>query len=224
MTFSIIGRDPRSGALGIAVTSSSPCVGARCMHLRSGVGVVASQNVTDPRLGDLILDRLEAGDGAQDALDTVLDGYENASFRQITVLGVDGDAAHHSGSGTLGTHRVVVGDDAVAAGNLLSSESVPEEMAETFAASEGQALERRLLAALAQGEATGGEMGEIRSCGLAVVHDVGWRVSDLRVDEAERPIDELSRLVDVWMPERDAYVLRGVDPAASPSYGVPGDE
>lgn len=224
MTFSIIGRDRRTGALGIAVTSSSPCVGARCMHLRSNVGVVASQNVTDPRLGDLILDRLEAGEGAQQALDAVLDGYEHASFRQLTVLKADGDSAHFSGSGTLGTNRVVVVDDAVAAGNLLSTEEVPAQMAEAFAASEGEELERRLYAALSRGEQAGGELGDVRSCGLAVVHDVGWRVTDLRVDDADAPIQDLDRLLDVWMQQRDDYVVRGVDPAASPSYGVPGDE
>jgi uncharacterized Ntn-hydrolase superfamily protein len=56
-----------------------------------------------------------------------------------------------------------------------------------------------------------------------VVADVDWRVTDLRVDWHEEPVTELARLLDVWLPQRDDYVQRGLDPAASPSYGVPGD-
>ncbi|KAB1644958.1 DUF1028 domain-containing protein [Gulosibacter chungangensis] len=223
MTFSIIARDPETGAFGIAVTSSSPCVGARCMHLRSNVGVVASQNVTDPRLGPAILDRIQAGATAEEALAAVLDGYETARYRQITVLDNRGGSAHHSGSGTLGTNRVVVGENAIAAGNLLSTEQVPEDMIRSFELSSGE-LEHRLQGALAQGEATGGELGEVRSCGLAVVHDVGWRVTDIRVDEADQPIQKMASILDLWMKERDDYKLRGINPDLAPSYGVPGDE
>lgn len=223
MTFSIVGRDPATGALGMAVTSSSPSVGARCIHLRSGVGAVASQNVTDPRLGPAILDQLEQGSGAERALETVLTDYPTKDYRQLTVVDSNGSVAHHSGAGTLGTHKVVVGNQVVAAGNLLSSESVPSTMVEAFTAADGQ-LEERLLAGLAAGEQSGGEEGEIRSAGLAVVHDVGWRVTDIRVDEGDQPIDELGRILEIWMPQRDDYITRGMNPDAAPSYGVPGDE
>lgn len=223
MTFSVIARDPQTGAFGIAVTSSSLCVGARCMHLRAGVGVVASQNVTDPMLGPAVLDRLERGESASEALAGVLEGYETANYRQVTVLDGHGRTAHHSGSGTLGTHRVVAGENVVAAGNLLSSEAVPEEMVRAFESSEGE-LEYRLAGSLAAGEGAGGELGEIRSCGLSVVHDVGWRVTDIRVDEAEAPIERLQEILVEWMSERDDYRLRGINPELAPSYGVPGDE
>jgi uncharacterized Ntn-hydrolase superfamily protein len=56
-----------------------------------------------------------------------------------------------------------------------------------------------------------------------VVAHVDWRVTDLRVDWHDEPVTELARLLDVWLPQRDDYVQRGLDPAASPSYGVPGD-
>lgn len=223
MTFSIIGRDARTGALGMAVTSSSPCVAARCIHLRDGVGAVASQNVTDPRLGPAVLDRLETGELAAAALDNVLDGYEHAEFRQLTVLDGRGNAAHFSGTETLGNNAVAVGVDAIAAGNLLANESVPQAMVAAFAAAEGD-LEYRLLAALEAGEAAGGEAGEVRSAGLSVVHDVGWRVTDLRIDEADAPIGKLRSLLELWMAQRDDYKVRGVDPTQAPSYGVPGDE
>ena len=223
MTFSIIARDPNTGALGMAVTSSSPSVGARCIHLRSEVGAVASQNVTDPRLGPAILDQLEQGSSPEQALEKVLSDYPTKEYRQLSVINNAGETAHHSGTGTLGTHKVIVGNQVVAAGNLLSSEKVPEKMVEVFTSTEGE-LEERLLAGLAAGEEAGGEEGEVRSAGLAVVHDVGWRVTDIRVDEGDGPIQDLGRILEIWMPQRDDYIIRGINPDAAPSYGVPGDE
>ena len=58
MTFSLVARDPASGAFGIVICSSSPAVAARCAHPRAGVGVVASQNITNPALGPRVLDSL----------------------------------------------------------------------------------------------------------------------------------------------------------------------
>lgn len=223
MTFSIVARDPDTGALGMAVTSSSPSVGARCIHLRSEIGAVASQNVTDPRLGPAILDALERGSNAAQALESVLADNPTKDYRQVTVVDNTGAIAHHSGQGTLGTHKVVVGDQVVAAGNLLSTETVPDKMVEAFASTKGE-LEERLLAGLAAGETAGGEEGDVRSAGLAVVHDVGWRVTDIRVDEGDKPIDQLGKILEIWMPQRDDYVNRGINPEVAPSYGVPGDE
>ncbi|GDY40436.1 hypothetical protein SANT12839_013180 [Streptomyces antimycoticus] len=63
----------------------------------------------------------------------------------------------------------------------------------------------------------------MHSAGLAVVAEVEWRVTDLRVDWADDPVDRLAELLAVWLPQRDDYVRRGLDPASAPSYGVPGD-
>lgn len=223
MTFSIVARDKSSGAIGMAVTSSSPSVGARCIHLRSNVGGVASQNVTDPRYGDMLLDKLENGYSPQKALDELVTSESTIAHRQITVLDTRGRMAAFSGEKTLGTNRVVQGSNCIAAGNLLSNEEVPDQMVRAFEKAEGE-LETRLLAAMEAGESAGGEMGEIRSCGLAVVHDVGWRVSDLRVDWSEKPLVALRELVEIWMPQRNDYITRGIHPDAAPSYGVAGDE
>lgn len=223
MTFSIVAWDKSSGAIGMAVTSSSPSVGARCMHLRSSVGGVASQNVTDPRYGNALLDKLENGSSPQQALDELVASESTIAHRQITVVDAQGRMASFSGDKTLGTNRVVQGNSCIAAGNLLSSESVPDQMVQAFETTEGE-LEIRLLAAMEAGESAGGEMGEIRSCGLAVVHDVGWWVSDLRVDWGEKPLTSLRELVEIWMPQRDDYITRGINPDAAPSYGVAGDE
>jgi uncharacterized Ntn-hydrolase superfamily protein len=207
----------------MAVCSSSPAVAARCVHLRPRVGGAASQNVTDPRLGPALLDALSDLGDATAALDRVLaTGGGDLEYRQLMVLDAKGRSHSYSGGHTLGTHAAASAGGAVAAGNMLATDAVPPAMLSAFTTAPGE-LEERLLAALRAGLDAGGEEGPVHSAGLAVVADVDWRVTDLRVDWHDEPVTELGRLLDVWLPQRDDYVQRGLDPAASPSYGVPGD-
>lgn len=222
MTFSVLGTDG-NGAIGIAVTSSSPAVAARCIHLRSGVGGASSQNITDPRLGTELLDAMEEGMDAAAAMSTVTVGRALIEHRQLTALTLQGDGAAFSGAGSLGVHRHVVTPNVVAAGNLLANAEVVDAVVAGFAEADGD-LEERLLAALEAGLAAGGEAGPVRSAGLSVVRDVPWRTTDLRVDWSETPIADLRALVALWMPQRDAYITRALDPTVAPAYGVPGDE
>ncbi|MFC9363486.1 DUF1028 domain-containing protein, partial [Rhodococcus sp. NPDC057014] len=69
----------------------------------------------------------------------------------------------------------------------------------------------------------GPEAGPVHSAGMQVVEDVPWAVTDLRVDWHDDPVGELRRLWTVWEPQKRDYRVRGVDPTAAPSYGVPGD-
>ena len=223
MTFSLGVLDPTTGAFGSVIASSSPAVAARCVHLRDGTGVVHSQNVTDPRLGPRLLDRLASGLSAEAALDEVLRTSSDTDFRQLTVVDRTGATAVHSGSRSLGIVRSARSPYAVAAGNMLATPSVPDAMLAGLADSSGS-LEERLLVGLAAGIAEGGEAGPIHSSGLSVVRDAGWRVTDLRIDWSDEPLEALTALVGVWLPQRDDYVIRGLDPARSPRYGVPGDD
>lgn len=229
MTFSIIARETAADgavAFGMAVSSSSPAVAARCLHLRCGVGVVASQNITDPRFGPFLLDALASGASADEALATLADRDATLDYRQLSLLGATGPGVARSGPHTLGTYASAVGEDAVCAGNMLASTEVSSVMLAAFdaAASSGVDLENRLLAAMQAGLAAGGEAGPVHSAGLAVVRSAGWVETDLRVDWSETPLEDLADLLEVWLPQRDDYVTRGIDPASSPSYGVPGDE
>ena len=97
-------------------------------------------------------------------------------------------------------------------------------MAAAFAARPDDDLGTRLVAALASGLAAGGEAGPVHSAGLLIVDDVPWPVTDLRVDWSDDPVGDLSSLWRLWRPQAAAYRQRALDPAASPSYGVPGDE
>ncbi|GAA2323886.1 DUF1028 domain-containing protein [Streptomyces cuspidosporus] len=223
MTFSLVARDGER--FGIVASSSSPAVAARVAHLRPGVGAAASQNVTDPTLGTSLLERLADHGDAERALADVTGAARNAktiAYRQLTVLGRSGAGFAYSGSRTLGKHASATADGAVAAGNMLSGEHIPGVLLDAYLAADGE-LEERLLTALKAAVAAGGEEGPVYSAGLAVVADVDWRVTDLRVDWAEDPVDRLGELLDVWLPQRDDYVRRGLDPASAPSYGVPGD-
>ncbi len=220
MTFSIAAH--QDGRFGVAVSSSSPAVAARAVHLRDSVGAAASQNITDPRLGTALLDRIAAGATPREALDAVVAAEPTAQYRQLTVVDATGAAAF-SGGRTLGVHGEATGPHCAAAGNMLAGPGVPAAMCAAFAAAGGE-LEERLLAALAAGLAAGGEAGPVHSAGLSTVSANGWRDTDLRVDWSPDPVGELGGLLGVWLPQRDDYVRRGLDPAASPGYGVPGDD
>ncbi|MBT2584941.1 DUF1028 domain-containing protein [Arthrobacter sp. ISL-95] len=222
MTFSIAATDG-SGRFGIAVSSSSPAVAARCAHLRDGVGAVSSQNITDPRLGTALLNRLQAGYSAQEAIDAVVQESPAVDYRQLVVLDANGGSAVFSGAHTLGVFGEGRGANSVSAGNMLAHPGVAQVLCDAFEASAGE-LEVRLMAALRAAVAAGGEAGPVRSAGLSVVSGHGWRDTDLRVDWHDHPIAELETLVDVWLPQRQDYVIRGLDPAASVGYGVAGDE
>lgn len=204
--------------------SSSPAVAARCIHTRDGVGVVNSQNITDPRLGDILLDELSAGNSAQTALDKIKAAKDHIAYRQLLVLGAKGSGAVYSGPQALGIVGEATAKDSVAGGNLLADARIPQVMVDAFEEANGD-IEWRLLAAMQAAQRAGGEAGPVHSIGLSVIRDAGWRITDLRVDWTEAdPIAELKQLLELWIPQRDDYVTRGLNPTSAPSYGVPGDE
>ncbi|WP_438282340.1 DUF1028 domain-containing protein [Pseudomonas alabamensis] len=225
MTFSIIGRCADTGQFGIAISSSSIAVGARCPWLRAGVGAVATQNVTLPALGPQILDLLEQGNLAPTAaLDQALQATGWRQYRQVTVIDHNGQVALFSGDQALGTHHAVAGEQCAAAGNLLAHPGVIDAMTEAFESAAGP-LADRLLAALHAAMAAGGEAGPVHSAALQVVGDLVWPIVDLRVDWAdEDPIGQLDTLWQAYRPQMQDYLTRALDPTAAPRYGVPGDE
>lgn len=224
MTFSLVARDPGTGAFGMVICSSSPAVASRCAHIRATVGVVASQNVTNPALGPRVLDSLAGGSDAHSALKAALAHEQFPDYRQLTVVDVNGNTAVHSGPHSLGVHTHAQGDQAVAAGNLLKDERVISELLTGYTDSAAAAFEERLLDGLRAALAAGGEAGPVHSAGLVVVEDVSWPVTDLRVDYADDPIGDLAELWQLWKPQKDDYRVRGLDPTCAPSYGVPGDQ
>lgn len=223
MTFSLVGRCARTGQFGMVISSSSPAVAARCAHVRAGVGAVASQNITDPALGPLILDQMEAGLSAAAALAAVTAHRAHIDYRQLLVVDRDGQTAIHSGAQVLGHWGEAQGKDCAAGGNLLANTGIPAAMVSAFQTATGH-LAERLMQALEAGLAAGGEAGPVHSAGLKLADRLSWPLVDLRIDWADAPVSMLRAAWDTYAPQMAAYVQRAEDPTQAPSYGVPGDE
>ena len=222
MTFSLVARCAKTGQFGMVISSSSPAVAARCAHVRAGAGAVASQNVTDPALGPLVLDRLAAGQGAAAAVAEVMTGRDYAEYRQILAVDGSGGTAIHSGRQVLGIWAEAMGLDCAAGGNLLAGPGIAAAMVAAFEAATG-VLGDRLMAALQAGLAAGGEAGPVHSAGLKIADRLDWPLVDLRIDWSDAPIAALAAAWAVYRPQMAAYVQRALDPTQAPSYGVPGD-
>lgn len=224
MTFSLVARCAETGMFGVAISSSSPAVAARCAYARAGVGAVASQNVTDPTLGPMALSLMEKGLSAAEAVATVKSEGRHIDYRQVLAVDRAGRTAIHSGVHALGIWTEARGTDCASGGNLLANDRVPQAIVDGFVAAKGH-LGDRLVAALRAGLAAGGEAGPVRSAGMMLVDKVPWPVADLRCDWTEDcPIEAVAAAWTVYKPQLDAYVQRALDPREAPSYGVPGDE
>jgi len=209
---------------GIAISSSSPAVAARCSFARAGVGAVASQNVTDPSLGPRALDLMEQGMSAAEAVEQLRAQGKFIEYRQVLAVDKAGGTAIHSGPNSLGIWTQADGQDVASGGNLLANSGVCQALVDGFQAARGH-LGDRLIAALRAGLAAGGEAGPVHSAGLKLVDKVSWPVADLRCDWTEDcPVEAVSTAWDIYKPQLDAYVQRALDPREAPSYGVPGDE
>ena len=225
MTFSIAGRCRRTGQFGVAVSTSSICVGARCVWVREGVGVVGTQNLTNPALGRLGLDLLEAGMEPPRVLKRMIEADgENVQFRQLSVLGVSDPPVAYTGSAAFDEWGEVIGPDYVAIGNLLAGREVVGAMAGAFEAAPGGLLAERLLRGLEAGLAAGGQHGGVHSAALQVRGEQVWPICDLRVDWDDT--DPIGRLRDLWTeyePQADTYVARALDPGAESSCDPSGN-
>ena len=224
MTFSVVARCPKSGQFGIAISSSSMAVAARCAFVRAGVGAVATQNITDPRLGPRGLDLMAAGRSAVDALAVLQAEHKQIDFRQLVLIDAKGIVARHSGKNTLGVHASAIGKGVAAAGNLLANPDVPAAMVAAFEAASAEELGERLVRAMKAGLAAGGEAGPVRSAGMVIAEKESWPIADLRVDWTEGdPIAALDAIWQGWRGQMRDYVTRANDPSSAPGFGVPGD-
>ena len=224
MTFSIAGRCAKTGMFGVAITTSSISVGSRCPHVRAGVGAVATQNITDPHLATLVLDAMEAGKDAVNAVASVTKGRDFIDYRQLTAIDSAGMTAHFTGKFILGTNAISEDIDCVAAGNLLASEAVSVGISSGFTANPDAHLAERLLQGIEGGLAAGGEGGPVHSAALLVCGSQPFALVDLRVDwEEVGPIEKLRTLWEAYEPQMQDYLNRAIKPTEAPSYGVVGD-
>ncbi|TDK63324.1 DUF1028 domain-containing protein [Bacillus salipaludis] len=225
MTFSVAGRCSKTGALGAIVTSSSPAVGARCPWIKSNIGIVLTQNVTDPRLADVGFSTIENGYNAESAIRTMIAASDFPEYRQLAVVDAQGQAAVFTGEKALGVHGDYYTDNVACIGNLLSDPTIPEAMGRYFNQHGGKSLEERLISTIEVGFEMGGELDQEHSIALLIYHpDTPFAYIDLRVDYSEDPFGDLKKLWEIYGPQAESYKVRAIRPDDAPSYGVKGDE
>ncbi len=201
MTYSIVGRDPAAGEVGIAVQSKFPGVGSIVAHGQAGAGCLATQAFANPDHGREGTDLLALGASATETLSILLRGDSERDLRQIAILRIDGEPASHTGEAVAswdGWAGARTGPHSVASGNTLAGPGVVDAMVETFEGCVGE-LSDRLIAALAAGRDAGGELRGQQSAALLVVKPGGGyggrtgRHVDVSIYDHPEPIDELAR-------------------------------
>lgn len=194
MTWSILARTP-DGRFGVAIASRFFAVGALCVHTKAGVGALSTQALMNPLYGPRGLALLADGRSAAEVVATLTGADDGAAQRQLHVLPAHGPAAAHTGAACVDWCGHVVHDDFSVAGNMLAGPRVVEATAEAFAAATGP-LAERLIAAMAAGEAAGGDKRGRQSIALRLQGAEDYPELDLRVDDHEDPLAELRRLYD----------------------------
>lgn len=202
MTFSIVGRDPDTGELGIAVQSKFLAVGAAVPWAKANVGAIASQALANLDFGEIGLRLLEKGYSAQKTLEALLATDEAKEDRQIGIVDAKGNSAAYTGKKCFNWAGNICGHNFSCQGNILVSGDTVKALAETFQNTKGT-LARRLVAALVAAQAAGGDKRGKQSAALLVVKEKGSyggyndRYIDLRVDDDPEPIKKLINLLDL---------------------------
>ena len=216
MTFSVVGMCRETGMFGAAVTTSSIGVGSRCPFARAGVGAVLTQHRTDPRLGPRGLELLAAGHSASQVMAALVQENPTIGWRQLAIIDTQGETAYYHGERINSIHAAAQGNAVCAIGNILRSEHVPQAMVEAFGQEPEAHLAERLLRALEAGLEAGGELKQVKSAALVVVHEQPFPLVDLRVELAPQPLAELRFLWDLYRPQLELYVRRAIDPDSVP--------
>lgn len=203
-TFSIVGRDPETGEMGIAVQSKFLSVGSVVCWAAADTGAIATQSFANTAYGPTGLQYLHQGLSAEETLDRLVrEDPGGGQLRQVGIVDRSGGSATHTGSDCLVWAGGVCGPNYAAQGNILVGEETVQAMAETFQRCEGD-LAHRLMEALDAGQAAGGDSRGRQSAALLVVKEKGGygglndRYIDLRVDDHPEPIQELKRLLGLW--------------------------
>lgn len=198
-TFSIVGADPRTGEVGVAVQSKFLAVGAVVPWAKANVGAVATQSWANTSYGPRGLQLLEQGMSPEEVIAALVLDDEGKDLRQVAVINADGEASAFTGSECYDWAGHKVGRNHSAQGNILVSEDTVKAMSETFERAEGT-LAERLIEALAAAQQAGGDSRGKQSAAVYVLQEgAGYGgyndvKVDLRVDDHPEPIEELQRL------------------------------
>jgi uncharacterized Ntn-hydrolase superfamily protein len=199
-TFSIVACDLGAGQWGVATQSKFLAVGSIVPWAEPNVGAVATQSYANPRYGPDGLALLRRGAAADDVVKELTDADDDRDHRQLGVVDAKGGSATYTGSKCFAWAGGIAGPGFAAQGNILVGEETVTALASTFTSTAGRPLAERLIACLGAAQAAGGDRRGQQSAALLVVEQDGGYAGltdvlvDLRVDDHERPIDELARI------------------------------
>ncbi len=219
-TFSIAARCPRTGMLGVAVSTAVPAVGSLCPHVRPAVGAVTTQAWVNPYLGFQAIASLARGRDAAATLEHVLGDDAARSVRQIGVVDAQGGAASWTGPDCTPWCGHATGRGYAIQGNMLTGPEVIEAMERSFLASEASELAERLILALEAAQAVGGDKRGKQSASLLVYDREDYPWVDLRVDEHRHPVAELRRVWNVYLNQLRPF-LAGMPKKGEPAGPTP---
>ncbi len=205
MTWSIVAREA-SGALGVAVASRFFAVGALCPHARSHAGALSTQALCNPLYAPAALDLMAQRVDPRDIVARLTGADEGRDHRQLHLVDRDGRVAAHTGSRCIDWCGHAAGAGYSVAGNMLTGAPVIEQTAHAYEANRRLPFAERLIAALAAGEAAGGDKRGKQAAALVVCTTEPYAALDLRVDDAAEPIVELRRLYARSLERFQAFV------------------
>jgi uncharacterized Ntn-hydrolase superfamily protein len=195
MTWSIIARDA-SGAFGIAIASRFFAVGALCPHARSGVGAVATQALVNPMYARAALDGLAQGVSPARIIEQITAADEGRAHRQVHLVDTRGRSAAYTGASCIDWCGHTAGENFSVAGNMLAGAQVIDASAQAWRANHKLPFAERLIAALAAGDAQGGDKRGKQAAALLIHSTEDYPALDIRVDDHAEPIEELRRLYE----------------------------
>jgi uncharacterized Ntn-hydrolase superfamily protein len=201
MTWSIIARDA-SGAFGVAVASRFFAVGALCPHARSGIGALTTQALINPLYVSATLTALEQGTDPALIIERLTAADAGGEHRQLHLINSAGQSAAYTGSACIDWCGHTAGQGYSVAGNMLAGPQVISATAAAFEANPGLPFAERLIAALAAGEAAGGDKRGKQAAALLIYTSEDYSALDLRVDDHPEPVQELQRL---YQKSRERY-------------------
>ena len=216
MTWSIVAHDPATGAFAVAVTTCSFAVGANCPYVRSGVGAVSTQSLTNRYLGPAVLDAMERGLAPAEAIEVALGPDEGRHLRQVHAVDRLGRTAAWTGRHCVTWCGERTAEHVSVAGNMLAGPEVVGATFDTFRARADLELPERLMAALEAGEASGGDRRGRQSAAMLLTTTEDFPDLDIRVDDHADPLPELRRLLGLWRrhwPSRQAWAPSKANPS-----------
>lgn len=202
-TYSIVAKDVKTGEMAVGVQSHWFSVGTLVSWGKSGVGVVATQSFVNPSYGPRGLELMESGLTAKNALKKLTDQDEGRDYRQAAMIDVNGSVDAYTGESCIESAGHYVGENFSVQANMMLNNEVIPMMKKAFIENSDLPLAERIIKVFEAAESVGGDIRGKQSAAIIVV---GGEVTkniwedkkiDLRVDDSEDPIKEITRLLKV---------------------------